>query len=110
MRMMQLAGQSLSLSEADIAGAVVQSRAVVVAISIVYPKDDPNLPNELISLRPFPTEVRILIGGGGAAAYGDSLMRIAILQPHNLDAFSLPLDDLRELRPSDPPTRKRQKY
>jgi hypothetical protein len=72
----------------------------VAAISIVYPKEDPNLPNELISLRPFPTEVRILTGGGGAAAYGDSLMRIGILQPHNLDAFSLQLDDLRELRPS----------
>ena len=59
-----------SLPAAEIAGAAVQNRALAVALSIVYPEDDPDLPQELTNLRRFlPEETRILIGGRAATAY-----------------------------------------
>ena len=86
----------VSLPAAEIAGAAVQSTAVAVALSIVYPEDDPNLARELISLRRFlPAEVRLLSGGRGAAAYRKTLDQIGAIQPTDLDAFSRELDALR---------------
>jgi len=85
-----------SLPAAEIAGAAVQAKALAVGLSIVYPEDDPNLPNELISLRSFlPAGVAILSGGRGAAGYKDALSRIGAIQPGDLDAFSQQLDALR---------------
>ena len=85
-----------SLPAAEIAGAAVQANALAVGLSIVYPEDDPNLPNELISLRRFlPAAVSILSGGRGAAAYKGALSRIGAMQPKDLDAFSQQLDALR---------------
>jgi len=89
-----------SLPAAEIVGAAVQAKALVVALSIVYPDDDPNLPKELISLRQFLSpEVEIVIGGRGAAAYKDALARIGAWQTGDLDAFSQQLDALRRSRP-----------
>ncbi len=89
----------VSLPAAEIAGAAVQSQARVVALSIVYPEDDPNLPDELMSLRRFlAPEVKILCGGRGAAAYGDTLVRIGAMQPGDIDAFLQQLDGLRKPR------------
>ncbi len=86
----------VSLPAAEIAGAAVQSKAVAVALSIVYPEDDPNLARELISLRRFlPAEIRLLSGGRGAAAYRKTLDQIGAIQPTDLDAFSRELDALR---------------
>lgn len=88
-----------SLPAAEIAGAAAQSKALVVAISIVYPEDDPRLSHELTSLRRFlPSEVRILSGGRGAAAYGETLTHIRAIQVADIDAFSQQLDALRKLR------------
>ena len=85
-----------SLPAAEIAGAAVQAKALAVALSIVYPEDDPHLPNELTSLRRFlPTEISILSGGRGAPAYKEALARIGALQPGDLDALSQQLDHLR---------------
>ena len=88
-----------SLPAAEIAGAAVQSKAVAVAISIVYPEDDPRLSHELVNLRRFlPLEIKILTGGRGAAAYSETLTRIGAIQPADLDAFSQQLDALRKLK------------
>lgn len=84
-----------SLPAAEIAGAAVQAKALAVGLSIVYPEDDPNLPNELISLRRFLPGTSILSGGRGAAAYKDALSRIGAMQPGDLDTFSQQLDALR---------------
>ena len=40
-----------SLPSAEIAGAAIQNNARAVALSIVFPGDDPNLPKELEGLR-----------------------------------------------------------
>jgi DNA-binding transcriptional MerR regulator/methylmalonyl-CoA mutase cobalamin-binding subunit len=85
-----------SLPAAEIAGAAVQNRAAVVALSIVYPEDDPDLAQELINLRRFlPPEVKILAGGRAASAYSETLLRIGALITESIDEFCSQLDTLR---------------
>ena len=66
-----------SLPAAEIAGAAIQNRAGAVALSIVYPNDDPGLPEQLRQLRKaLPEATRILAGGRAAFAYHDVLEEI----------------------------------
>ena len=93
----------VSLPAAEIAGAAVQNGAAAVALSIVYPEDDPNLPQELINLRRFlPQEVKILVGGRAASAYSETLLQIGAALTDSIDEFSKQLDDLRRLKKSKP--------
>jgi MerR family transcriptional regulator, light-induced transcriptional regulator len=86
----------VSLPAAEIAGAAIQNRAQAVALSIVYPVDDPQVAQELRNLRRFlPADVRILAGGRGAPHYAESLNGVGALQSHDLAGF---LETLRELR------------
>jgi DNA-binding transcriptional MerR regulator/methylmalonyl-CoA mutase cobalamin-binding subunit len=65
-----------SLPAAEIAGAAVRSRARVVGLSIVFPADDPALPEEIDQLRKaLPPQVTLLAGGRSAAAYQVALRR-----------------------------------
>jgi DNA-binding transcriptional MerR regulator/methylmalonyl-CoA mutase cobalamin-binding subunit len=85
-----------SLPAAEIAGAAVQNHVMAVALSIVYPEDDPTLPQELANLRRFlPPQIHILTGGRAAAAYHEALTRIGAIQTGDLDAFCRQLDLLR---------------
>jgi methylmalonyl-CoA mutase cobalamin-binding subunit len=85
-----------SLPAAEIAGAAVQNRVQAVALSLVYPEDDPNLPQELANLRRFlPAEIKILTGGRAAPAYRESLTRLGMIQTADLDGFCRELDRLR---------------
>jgi methylmalonyl-CoA mutase cobalamin-binding subunit len=86
-----------SLPAAEIAGAAAQNRIKVVALSIVYPEDDPNLPQELLNLRRFlPPQIKILAGGRAAAAYRQTLTHIGAIQTQDLDEFCRQLDALRK--------------
>jgi len=85
-----------SLPAAEIAGAAVQNHALAVALSVVYPEDDPNLPQEFINLRRFlPAETKILVGGRAAPAYFETLMQIGAALNESLDEFCNQLDLLR---------------
>ena len=85
-----------SLPAAEIAGAAMQNRAVAVALSIVYPEDDPDLPQELINLRRFlPPETKILVGGRAASAYSETLLRIGAFFIDSIDKFCNQLDEFR---------------
>jgi len=85
-----------SLPAAEIAGAAVQNRALAVALSIVYPEDDPHLPQELVGLRRFlPPETKIFAGGRAAPAYFETVMQIGALFIDSIDEFCNQLDDLR---------------
>jgi DNA-binding transcriptional MerR regulator/methylmalonyl-CoA mutase cobalamin-binding subunit len=85
-----------SLPAAEIAGAALQNRALAVALSIVYPEDDPDLPQELTNLRRFLSpETRILVGGRAASAYSETLRRIGAPFTDSIDEFCRQLDDLR---------------
>jgi len=84
-----------SLPAAEIAGAAAQNRVNAVALSIVYPEDDPNLAQELANLRRFlPSQIKILTGGRAAEAYRPALKRIGAIQTANLDEFSRQLEAL----------------
>ena len=66
-----------SLPAAEIAGAAIQNKARAVALSIVFPGDDPNLPAELENLRKhLPEEIKIIAGGRAAGSYAATLKSI----------------------------------
>ncbi|MDH3600576.1 MAG: cobalamin-dependent protein [Candidatus Tectomicrobia bacterium] len=79
-----------NLPAQEIAAAVQQQSAKVVALSLVYPADDPRIRQELVALRRYVgPEVKLLIGGSGSAGYQDVL--------EDIDAVCL--DDIAQLRP-----------
>jgi len=87
-----------SLPAAEIADAARQNRARAVALSLVYPEDDPRLEGKLTRLRELlQPEVTLLTGGGRAMpAYRDALDKIETLQIKDLAHFCSTLDDLRK--------------
>lgn len=88
-----------NLPAAEIAGAAIQHHARAVALSIVYPADDPELPQELAALRRFlPTTTKILVGGRAAEAYRDAVNQIGASTADDLDVFVAQLDALRTVR------------
>ncbi len=85
-----------SLPAAEIAGAARQNRARAVALSLVYPEDDPHLETELTRLRELlPPEVPLLVGGRATGAYHAALERIRAVQINDLAQLGLMLDELR---------------
>ena len=63
-----------SLPAAEIAGTAVQDKARAIALSIVYPEDDPQVDREIRDLRRLAgTGVSILIGGRGADQYREAI-------------------------------------
>ena len=84
------------LPAAEIAGVAVKDRAQVVALSIVYPDDDPDMPVELEKLRRhLPLDTRIVAGGRAAPAYRAALDAVSAITITELNEFSLLLDSLR---------------
>lgn len=86
-----------SLPAAEIAGAARQNRARAIALSLVYPEDDPRLEGELIRLREsLPAEVAVLVGGRAMPAYREALDKIGVTQIKDLVHFCSALDELRK--------------
>jgi len=86
-----------SLPAAEIAGAARQNRARAVALSLVYPEDDPRLEIELKALREsLPDEIPLLVGGRAASSYGDALEKIGAVQIKDLAHFCTTVDALRK--------------
>ncbi|HYG33867.1 MAG TPA: MerR family transcriptional regulator [Clostridia bacterium] len=86
-----------SLPAAEIAGIAVQNRARAVALSIVYPEDDPNLSTELENLRRYlPAEIKIVVGGRAAEAYSDALKKIGAIRTRELKEVYSQLDAFRQ--------------
>jgi MerR family transcriptional regulator, light-induced transcriptional regulator len=74
-----------SLPAAEIAGAAIQHNARAVALSIVYPPDDPQLPVELAALRRhLPASTGIIAGGRAADSYAAALDAIGALRVSDL--------------------------
>lgn len=85
-----------SLPAPELAGAALRNEAVAVALSLVYPEDDPNLSRELTDLaRLLPATTRVLVGGRAARAYFETLVRIGALYADSLAEFGEQLDGLR---------------
>jgi MerR family transcriptional regulator, light-induced transcriptional regulator len=86
-----------SLPAAEIAGASRQNHARAVALSLVYPEDDPRLEGELVRLRELlGPEIPLLVGGRAMLAYRDLLQKLNAIQIRDLDHLCLTLDDLRK--------------
>jgi len=86
-----------SLPAAEIAGAARQNCARVVALSLVYPEDDPRLEGELTKLRKLlPGEVALLVGGRAMPAYRDALEQIGATPITDLAHLCSTLDLLRK--------------
>lgn len=87
------------LPAAEIAGAAMQNHATVIALSIIYPEDDPHLPDELLSLQRYlPSDTRIIAGGRAAPAYAETLARVGAVVVGSLAECCEALDRLRSER------------
>jgi len=85
-----------SLPATEIAGAAINKEARAVALSIVYPDDDPLLPEELKLLRKLlPEQIAVLAGGRAAGAYGPALKKIGAHQADDLAELTRLLDRVR---------------
>jgi DNA-binding transcriptional MerR regulator/methylmalonyl-CoA mutase cobalamin-binding subunit len=81
----------------EIASAVEQSGARALALSIVYPPDDPHLKEELRNLAKLLAHrsVSLLVGGRGANGYADVLEEIEAVSIDDLDTLRSYLESLR---------------
>jgi methylmalonyl-CoA mutase cobalamin-binding domain/chain len=85
-----------SLPAVEIAGAVVQNKARAVALSVVFPGDDANLPAELENLRKhLPPEIKIIVGGRAAESYLPTLQKIGAVHARELRELYAELERLR---------------
>jgi MerR family transcriptional regulator, light-induced transcriptional regulator len=92
-----------NLPAAEIAGAARQTRAKAVALSLIYPPDDPNIRRELELLREYlPESTEILAGGQAAIAYLDTLHSIGARVAFDLKELYPMLDDIRIERQAAP--------
>lgn len=84
------------LPAAEIAGAAIQGGARAIALSIVYPEDDPQLGGELLRLRELvPAEIPLLVGGRAMSGYREELQKIGALQITDLNRLCSTLEILR---------------
>ena len=85
-----------NLPAEEIAAAAQQSRAAAVALSIVYPEDEPRVASELRKLRQLlPKDVVLILGGRAAGSYAAVIEAIGASHPHDMLAFRSLLDALR---------------
>ena len=81
----------------DIAAAVEQTQAMAVALSIVFPGDDPLVKSELRKLRQLiPAGVPIFVGGRAAENYRDVFDEIGAVRVPDMPAFRTILEELRK--------------
>lgn len=88
-----------SLPAEEIANAARQSGARAVILSIVYPPDDPRLPEQLTTLkRNLPDDVGIFAGGPAASAYAETLESIGAARTGTMIELHRQLDEFRAAR------------
>lgn len=86
-----------SLPAEEIASAALQSHARAVALSLVHPADDPQLPEELRRIqRLLPDSTTLIVGGAAVNSYEKTLQQIGAKVCRSLNEFSAVLDRLRQ--------------
>jgi methanogenic corrinoid protein MtbC1 len=84
------------LPAADIAAAALRRQAQAVALSIVHPVDDPNLPGEIDLLgSALGDGIVLLAGGSGAGAYSGALAAVGGRVIEDIPSFRNELQALR---------------
>lgn len=85
-----------SLPAQEIAIAAIQKQAKAVALSLIYPADDPNITTELIKLKnSLPKNIQLLIGGCAAAQYRAVIEEIGAIEIPNVTTLQTELNQLR---------------
>lgn len=85
-----------SLPAEEIVSAVMAQRAVAVALSIVHPSDDPELPGELKRLRRLlPERVHLVVGGRASASYATALAECGATMVRDVVQLASSLERLR---------------
>jgi methanogenic corrinoid protein MtbC1 len=84
-----------SLPAAEIVAAVREAEARVLALSIIYPVDDPQLPKELQSIRKHLPDVEIIVGGRATDSYAGALKEIKARIVTDLGQLGDELDRIR---------------
>ncbi len=80
----------------EIAGAALRNEAAAVALSIIYPNDDPNIARELTELANLlPANTRLLVGGRAARGLFELFGRIGAVYVESLEEFGIELDAIR---------------
>ena len=78
--------------------AAVQPGVKAIALSIVYPPDDPHLLFELTKLRRcLPSDICLLVGGGMAHAYESGLTSLGAILATTLPELRTQLEALRRV-------------
>jgi len=86
-----------SLPAEEIAACTRIRNARAVALSIVYPGDDPGVPEELTQLRKLlPQDVALLIGGRAAFGYHQALRVPDVHLISDLNSLEMTLDEMRK--------------
>lgn len=86
-----------SLPAFELAGAVAITKATALALSIVYPEDDPKLISEIEQLhRLLPEYTRLIVGGRACHAYKPALDRGGARLLNSLEELDTELDSLRK--------------
>jgi DNA-binding transcriptional MerR regulator/methylmalonyl-CoA mutase cobalamin-binding subunit len=85
-----------SLDADEIASAARQRRCRAVGLSIVYPPDDPSLPDQLRALRrKLPDHIAMIVGGESGGSYRQVLDEIGASRKTNLASLR---DELQAIR------------
>jgi len=83
----------------EIVYAALETKAFAVALSVVYPPDDPRVADELRRLRRvLPKEMKLFIGGHSAGGYESVLKEIGAISLSDLYDFRHQLAQLRKQR------------
>lgn len=81
----------------EIAAVSENLEAKVVALSIVYPNDDPQLKKDLINLnKMLPSNVSLIVGGRAAKGYLDVLDEMGAVVVKNTKQLRVELESIRE--------------
>ena len=85
-----------SLPAAEIAGAALQKNARAVALSLIYPDDDPFVASEVTLLKELlPEDVALILGGRAAPGYWPQLKDTGAILVQDLSSFGRVLDETR---------------
>ena len=85
-----------SLPAAEIAGAARQKNARAVALSLIYPDDDPFVASEVTLLKQLlPEDVALILGGRAAPGYWPQLKDTGAILVQDLSSFGRVLDETR---------------
>jgi MerR family transcriptional regulator, light-induced transcriptional regulator len=86
-----------NLPTEEISSAASQLNAKAVALSLVYPKDDPHLRSELKKLHQLlPAEVTLIVGGRAVDGYYDTLTEIGAVIVKGSKQFRVEIEAIRE--------------